>query len=84
VVKLFVGTVVAILALGACGSDDEPSRAACEAIVEACHPLDVMGPGPIHECHENAESVWTPEQCAAEKTHCTQEVCVASGDAGSD
>ena len=81
--KVFVVAIGAILALGACGSDEEPSRAVCEEIVEACHPVDTMGPGPIHECHESAEGTWTPDQCAAQKAHCL-EVCVPASDAGSD
>jgi hypothetical protein len=74
-------SMAGILLFVACGSDEEPSRAVCEQIVEACHPLDT-GSGPIHECHESAEGTWTPEQCSAEKAHCL-EVCVA-GDAGTD
>jgi hypothetical protein len=74
--------IAACFLFAACGSDDEePSRADCEAIFEACHPFDT-GSGHIHECHESAESSWTPAQCATEKAGCLA-ACVAS-DAGSD
>jgi hypothetical protein len=52
---------------GGCGSDD--SKAACEAIIEACHPVD-PGSGPIHECHENAESKWSNDQCTSMSAGC--------------
>jgi hypothetical protein len=54
----------------------------CDAIIKACHPLDV-GDGPIHDCHDfaHAESA-TEEACAARKADCLR-ICVPS-DAGTD
>lgn len=53
----------------------------CQAIIDACHPLDV-GDGPIHDCHEVAHDNGTEATCAAKKSECLA-TCVA-GDAGSD
>ncbi|MFO0739779.1 MAG: hypothetical protein U0270_28025 [Labilithrix sp.] len=53
----------------------------CQAIIEACHPLDV-GDGPIHDCHELGHDEGTEATCAAKKAECLA-TCVA-GDAGSD
>ena len=59
-----------------CGSSDS-RPAECEEIVEACHMAD-KGTGTIHECHENAESTWTKDQCVANKSMC-QAACAAGG-----
>jgi hypothetical protein len=63
--------LIAVLGLVACGGDDTSSaKPSCEAIVEACHPKD-PGSGPVHDCHENAESVTSTEaDCAAAKDAC--------------
>jgi hypothetical protein len=67
--KLFIGIAFfAAFAVG-CGSDDEKRPAECEAIVEACHPLD-QGTGDIHACHEMAESDWTQAECVSNTTRC--------------
>ena len=49
--------VLVPLAAG-CGDDADDPIPECEAIAEACHPVD-PGTGPIHECHENAEAAST-------------------------
>jgi hypothetical protein len=61
----------------------------CEAIVEACHPKD-PGSGPVHECHETAETAGTAHDaktCADKKVACVT-LCNAAatpaGDAGKD
>jgi hypothetical protein len=53
----------------------------CNAIIEACHPLDV-GEGPIHECHDLSEAT-SDAPCAAQKYRCINEVCVADAGGGS-
>ena len=53
------------------------ARPDCEAIVERCHPLD-PGTGPIHECHEAAESAATTNaMCTAQRASCFA-TCVAT------
>lgn len=79
--------VTAVLA-SACGDDDEETSPAgkpdCEAIVEACHPVD-PGDGPIHECHENAEAeTVTNADCQAAKAACVALCEGAASDAGQD
>jgi hypothetical protein len=72
------------LALAACKDDPALTSAKpdCDAIVERCHPLD-PGSGPIHECHETAESRETSNaMCAAQRAACFA-VCVAT-DGGAD
>lgn len=76
---------LAFLSLIAACSDSTPApagRAACEEIVERCHPLD-QGTGDIHECHEFAEAAATTNaQCLARRTACFAS-CTAT-DAGAD
>ena len=69
--KLFIGiSFLAAVAFGiGCGSSDDKRPAECEAIVEACHPLDT-GTGAIHDCHEKAESDWTQAECVTNTTSC--------------
>ncbi len=76
---------LAFLSLIAACSDSTPApagRAACEEIVERCHPLD-QGTGDIHECHEFAEATATTNaQCVARRAACF--VSCTATDAGAD
>lgn len=76
---------LAFLSLIAACSDSTPApagRAACEEIVERCHPLD-QGTGDIHACHEFAEATATTnDQCIARRASCFAS-CTAT-DAGAD
>lgn len=68
-----------------CHSDDHDHSdrpAVCAEIIERCHPLD-LGSGPIHECHEGAESTWDEATCTAKKASCFA-VCTAPTDGGGD
>jgi hypothetical protein len=65
--KLLVASLLVLGLSSGCNSDD--SKAACEAIIEACHPVD-PGSGEIHECHENAESKWSNDQCVSMSANC--------------
>ncbi len=85
--KKFVGLMglVGVVMMSACDDHTHEStgRAACDAIVERCHPLD-QGTGTIHECHEFAEATATTnDQCVARQTSCFA-ACTAPSDAGSD
>jgi hypothetical protein len=66
--KLIIGIAFCAAFAFGCGSDDS-RPAECEAIVEACHPLD-QGTGAIHECHESAESDWKKEECVSNSARC--------------
>lgn len=82
----------------ACSSDDDHSHsetgehtstfASCQAIIDACHPLDV-GEGAIHDCHEvahDATEATGDGECVAKKDECLK-TCVAdagTSDGGSD
>jgi hypothetical protein len=70
---------IVLLAGGLSCGDDEKKE--CEAIIEACHEKDT-GSGEIHECHENAESTWSKDQCVSNSARCLS-LCKAGGDAGS-
>jgi hypothetical protein len=81
--KIFGAALAAVLVAVAwgCSSDDDqkPSSSSggdhtspypsCQAILDACHPLDV-GEGPIHDCHELAHEEGTEQTCAAKKAEC--------------
>jgi hypothetical protein len=71
------------LGLAACGDDSGPhvTPPECETIAETCHPVD-PGSGPIHECHENAELVWTAAECTADTAGCIALCTGAAQDAG--
>lgn len=79
-----MGLACVVWANGCSDSTPAPAgRAACEAIVERCHPLD-QGTGDIHECHEFAEDTATTNaQCLARQAACNA-ACTAPADAGSD
>lgn len=82
--SLLLAMLALPLALGACKDDAPPTSAKpdCDAIVDRCHPLD-PGSGPIHECHETAESRETSNaMCAAQRASCFA-ICVAT-DGGAD
>ena len=95
------GLAVSALALAAvgCSSDDEEHgngdgghghelSPECQAIVDACHEVDMGDPGPINDCHAAAHD--------NDQTHCVDNgasciaLCEAAGmdggahDAGSD
>lgn len=53
----------------------------CDDIVAACHFVD-PGNGPIHECHESAESQWRGLECANNKARCVTLCAQAAADAG--
>ena len=54
----------------------------CDAIIQACHPLDVEE-GPIHDCHDFGHAPTSSEAaCAAKKAECLA-ICVAT-DGGVD
>jgi hypothetical protein len=77
-------TVAAIPVLACHDDHDHDGEAAsCKAIVEACHPKDT-GSGPIHECHEFAESGKTEADCAAKKAECLATCAQGPTDAGAD
>jgi len=79
--------LVPLLVLG-CHDDDDHDHGTttrpqvCEEIVENCHSKD-PGSGPIHDCHESAESTWTAEQCTSNASRC-RSLCVGGGDSGTD
>lgn len=77
--------LASVVSIGACDdhSHEATGRAACDAIVERCHLLD-LGTGAIHECHEFAEATTTTnDQCVARQAMCFA-TCTAPSDAGSD
>jgi hypothetical protein len=53
----------------------------CDAIIKACHPLDV-GDGPIHDCHDLGHGATSDAECAPKKDECLR-TCVATPDGGS-
>jgi hypothetical protein len=53
---------------------------ACNAIIEACHPLDV-GEGPIHDCHNLGHEATSDADCIPKKDECLR-ICVPESDAG--
>jgi len=80
---LILGTVcaLALFAAPGCGDDDAPvNPPECEQIAERCHELD-PGSGPIHECHEFAESGHTAAECTAMQAECFA-ACVEPSDGG--
>jgi len=82
-IPYLLATLGVTFTLGACKDDAVPTSAKpdCDAIVERCHPLD-PGSGPIHECHETAESRETSNaMCVAQHAVCFA-VCVATDGGG--
>ncbi len=84
-----IPVTVAALALAvvapvvACHDDHEHGSepTSCKAIIDACHSKDT-GSGPIHECHEFAESGKGEPECAAKKTECLSTCSGSPSDAG--
>jgi hypothetical protein len=81
--RLLALAVVPVILLLACKDDHDHGSepASCTAIVDACHPKDT-GSGPIHECHEFAESGKTESECAAKKAECLSTCSGSPADAG--
>jgi hypothetical protein len=69
------------LVLSCDDNHDESRPTECAQIIAACHEVD-KGPGPIHDCHENAEEAWTKDQCVANRSMCLS-LCGAGADGGS-
>lgn len=46
----------------------------CNAIAEACHPVDMGDPGEIHDCHEEAHGAKSNADCTPIKARCV-EIC---------
>lgn len=64
--------VASLVAVSACGDDHEDGDipAECEEIAELCHESTTeLG----IECHENAEEVWTAEECQDAEAECLAE-----------
>lgn len=71
-----------LLAVLATSCSTASTQSECATITQHCHAID-PGSGPIHDCHEFAEtSGRTPSDCAMRLTECLA-VCVGM-DAGSD
>lgn len=89
---LAFASVAALTLLFACHDDDDHSHSdttahtsefpSCQAIVDACHPLDV-GAGPIHDCHDVGHDATSDAPCAAKKAECLK-TCVATDAGASD
>lgn len=62
------------------GGDHTSPYPSCQAIIDACHPVDV-GDGPQHDCHEIAHDNGTEASCAAKKAECLV-TCSSVSDAG--
>ena len=74
----------------ACKSDDDHDHdhtdhsspyPTCDAIIEACHPVD-KGEGKISECHTNAHEATNDATCAPLKDECIRVCEAAASDAG--
>jgi len=89
-----VFALVGFVVLHGCGEDEKAaSKPAvtghtspypdCNAIIQACHQLDVGDPGPIHACHDTASGASSNADCTPHKADCLA-VCVAPADAGAD
>ena len=83
----------ALASFVACKSDDDHDHdhshmspyPACDAIIEACHPVD-KGEGRISECHTTAHEATSDATCAPIKDECIR-VCEAApvdGGGGAD
>jgi hypothetical protein len=66
--------VTLLTAFAACGDDDGGGEteipAECEAIAETCHE-STTAEG--MDCHENAEGVWSAEECTENEAACLAE-----------
>lgn len=85
---LCVTTLVAtaLVVLGACSSNDDhhhdSSYPSCDAIIEACHPVDKGEGGKISECHTLAHEATGDATCAPKKDECVHVCEAAATDAG--
>jgi hypothetical protein len=73
--RFFKAAVLATLfaAFAACGGDDDGDSeipAECEEIAELCHESTTEAG---IECHENAEGVWSAEECTENEAACLAE-----------
>jgi hypothetical protein len=84
-----LAVVLPLLAAPACSDDDHEENhehqqpAECEAISDACHPVDTGQPGPIHDCHETGHD-GTAAECQAASANCIALCEAAAADAGHD
>lgn len=81
---LFFAASIALLA--GCGgasstpsttSTTEPSTSVCDEIGRACHDVD-PGDGLAHDCHVNAHTMWSEDECSARRHECMS-ACGAPG-----
>jgi hypothetical protein len=90
--KIAVTSIVLTAALAgfvACKGDDDDHHdhshlspyPACDAIIEACHPVD-KGEGRISECHTTAHEAQSDATCAPIKDECIRVCEGAASDAG--
>jgi hypothetical protein len=63
------------------GASDAGSEVDCGDIIAACHAVD-PGTGDIHECHEQAETLWSGSECASNKSRCRMLCANAAQDGG--
>ena len=80
------GAVLVIVVAGACsdgesGHSHEELAPDCDAIMHACHMVDV-GEGEVRQCHEIAHHNQAAE-CISRRDTCVG-VCGAASDAGQD
>lgn len=93
IARFFCAAALGLGLLAGCGDDDpsdsdgaveegdhhgEELTAACQAIMTACHPVDV-GTGEVHVCHEYAHSN-DDDMCVSEKDRCIALCEAAAGD----
>ena len=55
----------------------------CNAITQACHPVDV-GEGEIHDCHDLGHAAKSDSDCAPKKDRCLEVCNAAAADAGAE
>jgi hypothetical protein len=66
---------------GTSGGGHTSSYPDCNAIIEACHEVDV-GEGPIHDCHDKAHAATSEADCTPIKDNCLAICSAAKNDAG--
>jgi hypothetical protein len=83
--------ISAVAALSACGEGRSEGGAltrpysphpSCNAIIQACHPVDV-GLGPVNDCHGLGHDGKSEAECAGRKDECVALCNDAAEDAGS-
>ncbi len=81
--------VAAFAAFAGCKSDDdhdhthESAFPACDAIIEACHPVDVGQGGMVTDCHTLAHEATSEATCTPKKDACVAACQAAAADGGS-